>query len=220
MNAPVRILIADHDLPTRAGVRKVLEQDGFEICGEAEDAAAAVTTAVAERPDICLLDADLPGDGLAAAVELCARMPQTAVVMLTAADDDFKLFTALRAGVVGYLLKDMDPDRLAFALRGVLNGEAAVPRTLVARVIDDYRASDRRRRLPIGGGEAAELTEREWEVLARMRQRLSTAQIAEALDVSPVTVRRHVSEILRKLRVSDREAALRLTEQHSAAGGR
>ena len=93
--------------------------------------------------------------------------------------------------------------------------QAAVPRTLVARLIEDYRRRDPPRRLPVGGGDSAELTEREWEVLGRMRDGLRTAEIAEALGVSPVTVRRHVSEILRKLRVPDREAALRLAQEHS-----
>lgn len=215
MSGPVRVLVADHNLPTRAGVRKVLEQHDFEICGEAADAASAVAIAAAARPDICLVEVDLPGDGLAAAAQICSSAPETAVVMLTASTDDSDLFTALRVGAVGYLLKDMNSDRLAAALRGVLDGEAAVPRTLVARLIEDYRRREHPRRLPIGGGSSAELTEREWEVLGRMRDGLGTAEIAEALGVSPVTVRRHVSEILRKLRVPDREAALRLAHEHS-----
>lgn len=215
MTEPVRVVVADHDLPTRAGVRNVLERHGFEVCGEAADAASAVATALDARPDICLVEVDLPGGGLAAAAELCSRRPETAVVMLAASSDESGLFAALRLGAVGYLLKDMNPDRLASALRGVLDGEAAVPRTLVARLIEDYRRRDRPRRLQIGGGDSADLTEREWEVLGRMRDGLSTAEIAEALGVSPVTVRRHVSEILRKLRVSDREAALRLARERS-----
>ena len=224
MTGHVRVLVADQDLPTRAGVRHVLEQHGFEVCGEAADAASAVATALATRPDICLVEVDLPGDGLAAAAELSSRVPETVVVMLTASTDDSDLFAALRGGAMGYLLKDMNSDRLAAALRGVLDGEAAVPRTLVARLIEEYRRRDRPRRLPIGGGDAAELTEREWEVLGRMRDGLSTAEIAQELGVSPVTVRRHVSEMLRKLRVPDREAALRLAQEHSrqprgAAGG-
>jgi two-component system nitrate/nitrite response regulator NarL len=210
-----RVLLGDDHFPVRANVRRTLEAEGFQVCAEAADAASAVEAALRERPDICLMEVKLPGDGLAAAAEICERVPAAAVVMLTASTDDSDLFAALRAGASGYLLKDMDPERLGHALRGVLEGEAALPPRLVARLIEDYRRLHRPPRLRIGGPAAVELTARESEVVRLMREGLSTSEIAARVDVSPVTVRRHISEVLRKLGVADRESALRLVERHA-----
>jgi DNA-binding NarL/FixJ family response regulator len=196
-------------------VREALEADaGFEVCGEAPDAPGALELAARERPDLCLLDVHMPGSGIRAAHELATSLPDAAVVMLTVSRNDSDLFDALRVGAAGYLLKDTDPERLPHALRGVLAGEAALPRALVARVIDEFRSKGRRR-LSLAGDRGRELTSREWEVLELMRQGLSTREIAERLVVAPVTVRRHVSAILKKLRVADRDAAVRLLEDGS-----
>ena len=116
-----------------------LEEHGFDVCVEAANAADSVAAAERERPDVCVLDVHMPGDGIAAAAEIAARFPEIAVVMLTVSDSDDHLFAALRAGAQGYLLKDMDPDRLPLALEGVLAGEAALPRALVARVLDEFQ---------------------------------------------------------------------------------
>jgi two-component system, NarL family, nitrate/nitrite response regulator NarL len=210
-----RVLLADDHFPIRVSVRQLLEQKGFEVCAEATDAASAVEAALRERPDVCLVGVKLPGDGLAVAAEISNFVPHTAVVMLTASSDDSDLFAALRAGASGYLLKDMDPERLALALRDVLEGGAALPPKLVARLIEEYRRRERRRRLRIGGAHAIELTERETEVVALMREGFSTAEIADHLWVSPVTVRRHISEVMTKLRVPDRESALRLVAEYA-----
>jgi DNA-binding NarL/FixJ family response regulator len=206
-------VIADDHPPTRTGVRAALEADGgFDVVADVGDANAAVETALAEQPDLCLLDIHMPGSGISAAHELTAKLPDTAVVMLTVSRNDADLFASLRAGAAGYLLKDTDPVRLPHALRGVIAGEAALPRTLVARVIDEFR-SQGRRRVRVVGQRGAELTSREWEVLDLLRQGLPTSEIAARLYVSPVTVRRHISQILRKLRVKTREEAVRLLER-------
>jgi DNA-binding NarL/FixJ family response regulator len=203
-------VIADADAATRAGVRLALEGHGFAICGEAAGAQDAIETALRERPELCLLDVSLPGGGVTAAEEIVVRLPRTAVVMLSGAAEDEQLFAAVRAGARGYLLKDMNPDRLPLALHGVLEGEAAVPRALVSRVLEEFRANQRGRH----AGELArlrvQLTGRERQVLELLDRGLDTATIAERLSISAVTVRRHVSEILRKLAVPDRESALRL----------
>lgn len=180
------------------------------MCAEVGDAESAVAAAVSERPDLCLLDVHMPGGGIRAAGEISARLPACSVVMLTVSRNDSDLFDSLRAGAAGYLLKDTDPNRLPHALRGVMAGEAAIPRTLVARVLDEVRAKGQRRRLARIGSRGVELTSREWEVLDMLAQELSTVQIAERLFVSPVTVRRHVSSILAKLQVGDRVSAVRL----------
>ena len=203
----VSVLIADDHVPTRAGVRSILEEDGFDVVAEAADAGTAVAAARRQRPDICLLDIHMPGNGISAAAEISCSLPETAIVMLTVSRDDDDLFDALRAGASGYLLKDTDPARLGKALRGVLDGEAALPRALVARLVDEFQ--DRgRRRLPLVNRRAAKLTSREWQVLELMREGHSTAEMAERLFVSAVTVRTHVSAIMRKLQVHDRDSVL------------
>jgi DNA-binding NarL/FixJ family response regulator len=206
------VLVADDHAPTRAGVRDALGDDGFTVVAEAAGADAAVELALRERPDVCLLDVHMPGGGIAAAARITENLPESAVVMLTVSRDDEDLFAALRAGAAGYLLKDMDPARLAPALRGVVAGEAAVPRTLVARVVEEFRSSERRPSLPLVRSRGARLTAREWEVLELLRERLTTGEIAHRLGLSAVTVRRHVSSILAKLRVPDRRAMARLLE--------
>ena len=213
MTDGIRVLIADDHPPARAGVRMALERGGFIVCAEAPDGTTAVAAARRERPDVCLLDIHMPGDGIRAAETIARELPDTAVVMLTVSRSDADLFDALRAGACGYLLKDIDPARLPHALYGVLEGEAALPRRLVSLLIEEFRERRRRRRIPLGGRRSVELTDREWEVLDLMRDGLSTDEIGARLFISPVTVRTHVSAILRKLHVPNREAAVALLER-------
>jgi DNA-binding NarL/FixJ family response regulator len=208
----ISVLLADDHAAVRAGIRLALAGEGFDVVAEAADAPGAIEAAQRERPDIALLDVNMPGSGIKAAEEIAAALPDTTVVMLTVSRNDDDLFAALRAGAAGYLLKDTDPGRLPFALRGVLEGEAALPRGLVARLIDEFRTRGKRRRLPLMRQRGVELTEREWEVLEFLHDGLTTAEIADRLSISPVTVRRHVSEILKKLRVKSREEAIQLLE--------
>ena len=208
---PARVLIADDHAPTRSGVRKALEAGGFEVVAEAADGEHAVELARKLKPDVCLLDISMPGGGgIKAAATISEERPETAIVMLTAFAGDDELFDSLKAGAAGYLLKETDPNRLPFALRGILDGEAAVPRRLVARLIDEFRSQGRRRRVPVGGKRGPELTTRQWEVLELMGEGYTTTEIGRRLDVSPTTVRRHVSDILAKLGVSDRREAIAL----------
>jgi DNA-binding NarL/FixJ family response regulator len=211
---PVRVLIADDHPYIRAGIRGALQEGGFVVCEEAADADGAVAAAMEHRPDVCLLDIHMPGNGISAAGRITSRLPDTAVVMLTVSREDSDLFDALRAGASGYLLKDTDPARLPLALRGVLAGEAALPRTLAARLVEEFQGRERRR-LPLLKKRGAKLTSREWEVLELMRQGLSTAEMAGRLFVSKATVRSHVATLLKKLQVPDREAAVRLLDQDS-----
>jgi DNA-binding NarL/FixJ family response regulator len=207
-----KVLIADAHAPARNGVRRCLEGYEFTIVGEATDADGAVELALQTKPDLCLLEVMLPGDGVRAARELSARLPKTVVVMLTASESEEDFFDSLHAGAAGYLLKDLDPSRLPHALLGVLAGESAVPRRLVTRLMDEFRSQSRRRRVPLRGRRGPEVTAREWEVLELLRDGLKTAEIAARLHVSPVTVRRHLSAVTRKLNVPDRAAALRLLD--------
>jgi RNA polymerase sigma factor (sigma-70 family) len=210
---PLRVLVADDHVPTRAGVIAALEAGGFVVCADVGSGPAAVEAARTCDPDVCVLDVNMPGGGIRAAAEIAQALPNTQIVMLTASRDDADLFDALRAGASGYLLKDTNPDRLPHALRGVLSGEAALPRTLVARVIEEFRERGRRRRLPLLRRLNVDLTDREWEVLDLLREELPTKEIAARLQISEVTVRRHVASVLKKLRVTDRSAALRLLDE-------
>jgi DNA-binding NarL/FixJ family response regulator len=207
------VLLADDHLPTRTGVRAALEAAGMTVVADVASGEAAIEAAIRLRPDVALLDVNMPGDGIVAASEISVQVPDCVVVMLSATAEDEHLFEALRVGARGYLLKDTDPDRLPMALEGVLDGEAALPRTLVSRLIDEFRTRDRRRRIPMlrPGGE--QLTEREWEVLEHMRDGMRTKEIATRLEISEVTVRRHVSATLRKLQVKDRAEAVELLEK-------
>lgn len=178
------------------------------------NAIAAVDAAVAERPEVCLLDMNMPGGGgVRAATDITRALPHAAIVMLTVSSSDEDLFAALTAGAKGYLLKDLDLDELPDELRRVMAGEAVLPPGLAARLISEFRDRARRRRLPQVKGRDVELTQKEWDVLDGMREGRSTREIAERMYVSPVTVRSHVSSILKKLAVKDRESALRLLEE-------
>jgi DNA-binding NarL/FixJ family response regulator len=175
------------------------------ICADVATAEHAITAVLRHRPDACLLEVTLPGGGIAAAEEIALRAPGVAVIMLTALTDDASLFAALRAGARGYLVKDTDPDRLPYAIRGVLAGEAAVPRAMLGRVLDEFCARDVRRRAM--SGEA--LSEREWEVMELLAAGLPTRAVAAQLAISEVTVRRHASVATQKLHAPDRQSALR-----------
>jgi DNA-binding NarL/FixJ family response regulator len=208
-------VLADDHAATRLGVRLALEEAGFRVVAEAADAREAVDAALEHRPDLCLLDVYMPGLGIAAAAELAEALPDMPVVMLSVSDTDEDLFEALRAGACGYLLKDTDPQRLPHALRAVLDGEAPLPRVLTARLIAEFRRHGKQRRLLDADGGLVMLSERESEVLELLRTELTTKQVAHRMGISPITVRRFVSDILKKLRVPDRGAALRLTGDSS-----
>ena len=200
-----RVVLADDHLPSRAGVCGVLAAAGMELCADVGTADMAVAAVLEHRPDVCLLEVRLPGDGIAAAEEIALRAPSVAVIMLTVATDDDSLFAALRAGARGYLVKDTDPERLPLAIEGVLAGEAALPRGLMARVLDEFCARDVRRRALSDGA----LSDREWEVMELLTAGLSTRRVASRLAISEVTVRRHVSAAKQKLGAPSREAAVR-----------
>ena len=206
--SPVSVLVADDHARTRAMVRAALERSGeFRVCAEAPDSDSAVEAAREWRPDACLLDINMPGSGIAAAARITAALPETAVVMLTVSRQDEDLFDALRAGASGYLLKGMDENAIGDALHRVLAGESPLPGSLVARLVEEFRDREHRR-VAVPDAQATRLTGREWDVLELMRKGCSTPDISRRLFISQTTVRSHVSAILRKLGVSDREAAI------------
>ena len=200
------VLVADDDTTHRRGVREALEANGFVVVAEAGDADTAINATTRLRPDILLLEIELPGDGLAAVGRIAKASPQTLIVVLSRSERPDDVVTALTRGASGYLLKGISGERLASTLRGAYDGEPPLSRSLVPHVVEEIRrGSGRRLLLPDG---AVTLTPREWEVGELLRERHSTAEIADRLGVSPVTVRRHVSLLLHKLGAESREAAV------------
>ena len=204
----IRIVIADDHPPTRAGIRNALEDAGFDVVADVGTAKTAVDACKQHHPDLCLLDIQMPGGGIKAASEISAAFPETAVVMLTVSRSEDDLIDALRAGAVGYLPKDIDPDRLPDALIGAMHGEAAIPRKLVSKLVD--RLADKGQHETDSTGHLARLTSRQWQVLELLSKDMTTAEIAERLVVSEVTIRTHVAAIIKRLKVPDREAAIAL----------
>jgi DNA-binding NarL/FixJ family response regulator len=207
-----RVLVGDAHLPTRMGIRLLLERNGFEICAEAADADAAVKAVIRERPELCLLNADLPGGAIRATARIASQAPATDVVVLADEADEDGVMDALRAGASGYLPADSDPEGLIRALRAVRRGEAAIPRRLLGPLLEQFRVGERGRRLSLPGRSDVELTRRQSEVLGLLREGLDTAEIAGRLGLAPVTVRRHVALVLAKLGAGDRAEALRMLE--------
>jgi two-component system nitrate/nitrite response regulator NarL len=195
----VRVLVADAHPRTRRAVRESLEEDGrFEVVAEVGDAAGAVAAAIKERPDLCVLDVRLPGRGVAAAWEIAARLPRARIVMLAASVDEHDVLAALRAGALGYLVKEMSSSRLAHALWDVTQGSTAIPGELMARVMDQLRHPTRWRGTS-HVDDPPRLTSREWQILSLLRDDLTTNEIANRLSLTQATVRSHRARVLRKL---------------------
>lgn len=210
------VLIADDHFPTRERLRTRLVDAGFEVA-TAADADTAVEAAGRLRPDLCLVDINMPGSGIAAVARLLTVAPSTKVVMITVSRDDADLFDALQSGASGYLLKDLRVSELPALLRRALDGEALLSGPLAARLVEEFRERGRRRRLVASHAPAAELTRREWQVLELLAGHLTTAEIAARLFLEPVTVRTHIARILRKLQVPTRQAALRVLDQEKSS---
>jgi DNA-binding NarL/FixJ family response regulator len=203
-----RILLADGDAPTRAGLRIALAGERFTIVGEAESGAAALSLAGEHRPDVALVATDLPGGGLDAVRTLVQTRSAVRVVVLSPQPDDDELVQAVLNGAVGYLGKDVSPERLPAVLEGVLAGEVALPRHLSRRLLEELRGRNAHR-TRVSERASAPLSGREWEVLHLLAAELGTGEIARRLGISDVTVRRHVSSLLAKLDVPDRGGAVR-----------
>lgn len=202
------MLIAAERLPTRVGLRLALEPEAR--CTEAADAASAVDAAVRDRPDVCLLGLDSSGPSLRAVNEIVSRVPSATVILLTSKLDEEEFMAAVRAGASGYLTHSLDPARLPHVVRGALLGEPAVPRRFVSRLLDELRTRERRRSVVLAGKGRIALTAREWEVVELLLRAASTSDIAQQLGVAPVTVRRHIGSVERKLGVSTRAEVISL----------
>jgi DNA-binding NarL/FixJ family response regulator len=204
----VSVLVADNDIAFRREVREALEADGFEVVAEAADAAAAIGAATRLRPAICLIEPALPVEGLNAIGRIAKASPATLIIVLSGSDRPEDVVTAFARGASGYLLKGLSGEQLAATLRRAVHGEPALSRSLVPHLVDEVRRGSVRRLVLPGG--SVTLTSREWEVGEMLRDGLLTAEIAERLGVSPITVRRHVSLLVQKLGADSREAAVEM----------
>lgn len=203
MNKPIRIVIADdHDL-VRQGIRSFVETHAdLAIVGEAGDAAHAVKICAQHNPDVALIDLVMPGGGIEATRAIRAASPSTQVVLLTSFEDVQQIVAAIQAGALSCLLKDVDADALADALRKAAQGEAVLHARIAARLMDALR-----RGVEPGSGMLESLSQRERETLTLVAEGLSNQMIAERLGIGEKTVKTHVSNVLGKLNVSDRTQA-------------
>ncbi len=211
----LRVVLADDHVATRAGVRRALEAGGIQIVAEVGTAAEAVDAAIRHRPDVCLIAAHVPGDGIAGAEQISEASPDTKIVILSDSERNDDLFAAVRAGAVGYLLTSTPAQRLSHTIRGVAHGEAGVTRVMAAQLLREFRdEAHRRHELRSASGNGVALTSRELDVMTLLRRQMGTAEIAMRLRIADVTVRRHVSAIMRKLEVSDRQSAVALLDRN------
>jgi DNA-binding NarL/FixJ family response regulator len=202
------VLIAAERLPTRVGLRLALEAEAR--CTEAADGDSAVEMAVRERPDVCFLGLDTSAQRLRVVNEIMSRVPSAAVILLTSRLDEEEFLAAVRAGASGYLTHNLDPARLPYVVRGAMRGEPAVPRRFVSRLLEELRTRERRRSVVLEGKGRIELTAREWEVVELLLRASTTSEIALELGVAPVTVRRHLGSVERKLGVATRAEVVEL----------
>jgi DNA-binding NarL/FixJ family response regulator len=210
-NGAVRVLIVDDHALVRAAVRQALDAPDIEVVGEASSAEEALGMVSAARPDIVLLDLDLPGmSGLEVLRDLRPRLPACRIVVLSASLNPRDIVAVLKRGADGYLGKDLSPAALQRTIRGVRRGELALPRRVASEVMHELLELIRR-----PGGRTADgaLTDREEEVLRLLAEGLTDREIAEVFAISPRTVESHVSSILRKFSLRNRAEAARRYHQ-------
>jgi DNA-binding NarL/FixJ family response regulator len=212
----VRILLADDHALFRDGVASLLQAWGHEVVGQAADGEAAVRLAAELKPDLVLMDVRMPGvSGLAATHQIKVAQPDVNVVMLTVSETEDDLFTAIKAGAHGYLLKNLESAQLRRMLEAVGRGEAAITPATAARILAEFARVDRQS----GERYPDRLTERELEVLRLVTQGLRNKEVAAQLGISENTVKYHLRNILEKLHVQSRtELAARAVREGLVPG--
>lgn len=202
---PIRILIADDHHIVRRGIRDLLDTEpDMVIVGEAANGEEAVTAVATLTPDVVLMDLVMPViDGIEATRQIKAQLPEMKILVLTSFATDDKVFPAIKAGALGYLIKDTGPDELLSAIRQVQRGEASLHPTIAQKLLAEVAQPEKRPSLPT----TDPLTEREMDVLKLLARGLSNPEIAERLVIGVTTVYSHVSNILGKLHLATRTQA-------------
>jgi NarL family two-component system response regulator LiaR len=214
----LRTIVADDDPLVRRLIRDTLQRADVTVIAEASTGREAVELALFYHPDVVVMDFMMPEmDGIEATSRIYAHDPTIRVVLLTGAGDDELGMRGLRAGASGYLSKEVELEALPRALRGALDGEAAISRRLAMQLIEQYRATPR-------GGTGmrpvrSRLTDREWEVLDLLATGGTTDEIARTLVLSPETVRSHLKNLYRKLEVNSREDAVQAASRLRSLSG-
>ncbi|AOS64973.1 response regulator [Actinoalloteichus hymeniacidonis] len=209
----IAVVVADDQAVVRAGFRTILEvEPDMTVVGEAADGAQAVAAAQRLRPNLVLMDVRMPGvDGIAATRTLAASNPDIPVLIITTFDLDEYVFSALRAGAAGFLLKDTEPDDLVLAVRAVAAGDGLVSPRVTRRLIAEFASSSP---APPTSSTSVALTARERQTLLLVAEGLSNAEIAASLVVSPSTVKTHVGNVLAKIGARDRVQAVIWAYEH------
>lgn len=215
---PIRIVIADDHPVFRDGLRALLGTvEDCELVGETSTGEGAIAAAMELQPDVVLMDIRMPGlDGIEATRQIVHTSPHIAVLVLTMFEDDESVFSAMRSGARGYLLKGADQTEILRAIRAVASGEAIFGPSIARRLMDYFAAP----RTDLPAQAFAGLTEREQEVLELIARGFANPAIAGRLFLSPKTVRNHVSNIFSKLQVADRAQAIVRAREAGLGGER
>jgi two-component system, NarL family, response regulator LiaR len=201
----IKVLLVDDHRIVRQGVQAFLHTlKDIKVVAEAESGSEAVEAVVQHQPDVVLMDLDMPGDmdGIAATRQIRKLRPETQVIVVTSHHQDEYIFPAVRAGAISYLLKDVEPDELADAIRKAAHGEAVLDSRVASRIIQELQGIRKDDVNPF-----TELSEREFDVLRLIAAGKSNAEIAETLVIGESTVKTHIGNILKKLHLDDRTQA-------------
>jgi NarL family two-component system response regulator LiaR len=202
---PIQVLLVDDHKIVRQGVRAFLHTlSDIKVIAEADSGAAAVKAVEKQRPDVVLMDLEMPGemDGIAATRQIRKLHPQTQVIVVTSHHQDEYIFPAVRAGAISYLLKDVEPDELADAIRKAAQGEAVLDSRVASRIMKELQGIRNDEVNPF-----TELSDREFEVLRLIAAGKSNAEIAATLVIGESTVKTHIGNLLKKLHLDDRTQA-------------
>jgi two-component system NarL family response regulator len=206
---PIRVLVVDDHALFRRGLEMVLGQESdIEVVGEASDGAEAIKVAAETTPDIVLMDVRMPRrGGIDATTAIKDAVPSAKIIMLTISDEEGDLYDAIKAGAMGYLLKEISIEEVATAVRAVHNGQSLISPSMASKLLNEFatmvRKDDERQQVP-----APRLTDREMEVLRLVAKGLNNRDIAKKLFISENTVKNHIRNILEKLQLHSRMEAV------------
>ncbi len=212
----INVLIAEDQTLMRQGLKTILElEEGFNVVGEASDGLEAVARALALKPDVVLMDVQMPRmNGVEATAQLASSLPSARVIILTTFDYDEYVFDGMKAGARGYLLKDTPADELLAAIRKVYKGESIIQPSIATRMIAEFsRRQETTAQHATQLSPYDELSERELDVLRLLADGLSNREIATQLVLAEGTIKNHVSTILDKLHAANRTQAARVARE-------